>query len=77
MDKDRKNKSTQKDGGLHLKLNDLVSAYGLPWWLRLETELPYDPAIPVLGTCPETIIIQKDTWTLMFTEALFATASAL
>ena len=29
----------------------------------LKTELPYDPAIPLLGIYPEKIIIQKDTYT--------------
>ena len=30
---------------------------------NLKTELPYDPAIPLLGIYPEKIIIQKDTYT--------------
>ena len=39
---------------------------------KLKIELPYDPAIPLLGIYPEkTIIIQKDTCTPMFTAALF------
>ena len=37
-------------------------------------ELPYDPAIPLLGIYPEKTIIQKDTHTLMFTAALFTIA---
>ena len=32
----------------------------------LKIELPYDPAIPLLGIYPEKIIIYKDTGTLMF-----------
>ena len=36
----------------------------------LKTELPYDPAIPVLGIYPEKALILKDTCTLMFTAAL-------
>ena len=28
---------------------------------KLKIELPYDPAIPLLGTYPEKTIIQKDT----------------
>ena len=38
---------------------------------KLKIELPYDPAIPLLGIYPEETIIQKDTCTPMFTEALF------
>ena len=41
---------------------------------KLKTELLYDPAIPLLGIYPEKTIIQKDTWTPMFTAALFTTA---
>ena len=38
---------------------------------KLNTELPYNPAIPLLGIYPEKTIIQKDTCTPMFTAALF------
>ena len=38
---------------------------------KLKTELPYDPAIPLLGIYPEKTIIQKGTCTPMFTAALF------
>ena len=38
---------------------------------KLKLELPYDPAIPLLGIYPEKIIIQKDTCTLMFIAAVF------
>jgi len=38
---------------------------------KLNIELPYDSAIPLLGTYPEKIIIQKERCTPMFTEALF------
>jgi len=41
---------------------------------KLNLELPYDPAIPFLGTSPEKTIIQKDTCTPMITAALFKTA---
>ena len=37
----------------------------------LKIELPYDPALPLLGIYPEKTIIQKDTCTPMFTAALF------
>ena len=41
---------------------------------KLKTELPYDPAIPLLGIYPEKTIIQKETCTTMFTAALFTIA---
>ena len=37
-------------------------------------ELPYDPALPVLGIYPEKTIIQKESCTTMFTAALFTIA---
>ena len=41
---------------------------------KLKIELPYDPAIPLLGIYPEETIIQKDTCTPMFIAALFTIA---
>ena len=41
---------------------------------KLKIELPYDPAIPLLGIYPEKTIIQKDTCTRMFIAALFTIA---
>ena len=41
---------------------------------KLKIELPYDPAIPLLGIYPEKAIIQKDTCTPMFIAALFTIA---
>ena len=38
---------------------------------KLKIELPYDPAIPLLGIYPEKTVIQKDTCTPMFIAALF------
>ena len=40
---------------------------------KLKMELPYDPAIPLLGIYLEKVI-QKDTCTTMFIEAQFTTA---
>ena len=37
-------------------------------------ELPYDPAIPLLGIYPNKTIIQKDTCTPMFIAAIFTIA---
>ena len=41
---------------------------------KLNIELPFDPAIPLLGIYPEETTTCKDTCTLMFTAALFTTA---
>ena len=41
---------------------------------KLKIELPYDPAIPLLGIYPEKTLIRKDTCTPMFTVALFTIA---
>ena len=41
---------------------------------KLKIELPYDPAIPLLGIYPEKTVIQKDTCTPMFIAALFTIA---
>ena len=38
---------------------------------KLKTELPYEPVIPLLGMYPEKTIIWKDTYTPVFTAALF------
>ena len=41
---------------------------------KLNIELPYDPAIPLLGIYPEKTIIQNDTGTPVFNAALFTIA---
>ena len=41
---------------------------------KLKIELPYDPAIPLLGIYRKKTIIQKETCTTMFTAALFTIA---
>ena len=41
---------------------------------NLEIELPYDPAIPLLSIQTEETRIERDTFTPMFTAALFTTA---
>ena len=41
---------------------------------ELKIELPYDPAIPLLGIYPDKTIIHKDTCTSMFIAALFTIA---
>ena len=41
---------------------------------KLKIELPYDAAIPLLGTYTNKSLIRKDTCTPMFIAALFTTA---
>ena len=41
---------------------------------KLETELPYDPAIPLLGIQTKEIRIERDMCTPMFIAALFIIA---
>ena len=41
---------------------------------KLKIELPYDPAIPLLGIHPEKTILQKESCTTLFTAALFTIA---
>ena len=41
---------------------------------KLEIELPYDPAIPLLGILTEDTRIERDTCTPMFIAALFTIA---
>ena len=41
---------------------------------KLKIELPYDPAIPLLGIYPEKTIGQKESCPTMFTAALFTIA---
>ena len=38
---------------------------------KLEIELPFDPAIPLLGLYPEKNMVQKDTCTPVFTAAVY------
>ena len=41
---------------------------------KLNRELPYDLAIPLLGIYPNKTFLEKDTCTRMFTAVLFTTA---
>ena len=41
---------------------------------NLYIELPYDPAIPLLGICLEKTLLKRDTCTRMFIAALFTIA---
>ena len=80
MKKSTKNKGWRGCGGKRTLLycrweSKLVQ----PLWRRvqgflkkLKTELPYDPAIPLLGIYPEKNMILKDTCTQVLITALFA-----
>ena len=46
----------------------------LRFFKKLGTELPYDPAIPLLGIHPQETIIERDTCIPMFIATLFAIA---
>ena len=55
----------------------MIQPLGRTVWRFLKTlkiELPYDPAIPLLGIYLEKTIIQKDTCTTVFIAALFTIA---
>ena len=41
---------------------------------KLELEIAFDSAIPLLGIYPEDTIIEKDTWSPVFIAALFTIA---
>ena len=41
---------------------------------KLKIELPYDPAVPLLGICLQKTLFQKDTCTPVFTAAPFTIA---
>ena len=40
----------------------------------LDIELPYDPAVPLLGICLDKTFLEGDTCTCMFIAALFVVA---
>ena len=41
---------------------------------KLGIKLPYDPAVPLLGTYPEETRMEKDSYIPMFITALFTIA---
>ena len=43
---------------------------------KLKIDLPYDPAIPLLGIYPEKTMIQRDTCIPVFIAALFTVAGS-
>ena len=44
------------------------------FFIKLKIELPFDPAIPLLGVYPEKTMTCKDTFTLMFIATVFSIA---
>ena len=55
----------------------LVQPLGRTVWRYLRNlyiELPYDPAIPLLGIYPDNTLLKRDACTLMFIAALFTIA---
>ena len=55
-------------------LNHCATREAPRFFKKLKIELPYDPAVPLLGIYPEKTVIQKDTCTSMFIAALFTIA---
>ena len=50
---------------------DPLPSEPLKFLKKLKIEIPYDPAIPLLGIYPEKTLIRKDICTPMFIAALF------
>ena len=70
-------KPTQYCNYPSIKNNKLVQPLWRTLWRflkKLEIELPYDPAIPLLGIHTEETRSERDTCTPMFIEALFIIA---
>ena len=59
--------------GLHVSLSILVSSV-CRFLKKLQIELPYDPAIPLLGIHTKETRIERDTCTPMFIASLFIIA---
>ena len=57
-----------------MSIDTATMEYSMEVSSKLKIELPYGPAIPLLGTYPEKTIIQKDACTPMFIAVLFTIA---
>ena len=70
----KRNPHNTVDGNVKLVQSLWKTVWRFP--KKLKIELPYGPAIPLLGTHLEKMktLIQKDTCTLMFIAALFTIA---
>ena len=67
----------RKGRGLEIREPSYIAGVWKTVWRflqKLKLELPYDPAIPLLGIYPDKTAIQKDTCTLTFIAALLTTA---
>ena len=67
----------QRKGNPHTLLVGIVQPQWKTVWRclkKLEIELPYHPAIPLLGTYTKETRIERDTCTPMFIAALFTIA---
>ena len=67
-------KKIKKKQPKHLLMQNWLNKTMVWWFLRkLKVEISYDPAISLLDIFPKKMkaLIWKDTWTPMFTEALF------
>ena len=47
---------------------------GISKELKIKLLIPYDPAVPLLGKCPDKTITQKDACTTVLIAALFTMA---
>ena len=63
----------RKGNPLTLVVGMCVGAATMDVPKKLKRELSYDPAVLLLGICPDKTIIQKDPRTPVFTAALFRT----
>ena len=58
--------------GMQIGIATMENGMELPY--KTKTQLPYDPAIPLIGIYQEKTIIRKDTCTPVFMAALFTRA---
>ena len=72
----RREKGTLLHGWWECKFTQPLWKTAWRFLKTLKIELPYDPAIPLLGIYPEKMIIQRDTCLPMFTTALFTVTKA-
>ena len=69
-----KRESSYTVGGNVIRCHRYGEPYGGFFLKKLNLELPYDLAIPLLGHISRKTVIQKDTFILRFTAALFTIA---